>query len=318
GIVFNDEEKIYNLSGSYIICGYMKILVTGAAGMLADSLVPELKEREHEVLATDINTATGCDYLDVRDYKNFLKIANEFEPDLICHLAAETDVDKCQMQPDHAFETNTIGTYNAAIIAKKLRIKLLYVSTAGVFDGNKSEPYTEFDKPNPINIYGLSKLMGEEYVKNMVDEFYIVRAGWMMGGREKDKKFVHKILEQIKTGTKDIYAVVDKFGTPTYAPSFSKVVSELIETEFYGVYHISCKNVASRFDVAKEILRILGKTDIKLHPVDSTYFKDKYFAPRPKSEAMRNYMLELRKLDTMPTWQDALKEYLSELNIDLV
>lgn len=293
----------------------MKILVTGAAGMLAESLVPELRKKGHNVLATDINAGAECSFLDVRNYEKFLQIASAFKPDFIFHLAAETDVDKCQIQPDYAFENNAIGTYNAALIAKKLKTKLLYVSTAGVFDGKKAEPYTELDKPNPINIYGASKLAGEEYIKDLVDDFYIVRAGWMVGGGEKDKKFVHKILEQIKSGAKHIYAVTDKFGTPTYAPAFSEMVTTLIETDFFGLYHIACKNKASRFDVAKEILEILGRTDIELNPVDSSYFNKDFFAPRPASEVMRNYMLELRKMDKMPTWQDALKDYLYSLHI---
>ena len=290
----------------------MKILVTGAAGMLADSMVPELRSNGYDVLATDINiNVGGCTFLDVRDYNQFLKIAESFKPDYIFHLAAETDLEKCQSNPDNAFRTNATGTHNAVLIAKKLKARLLYVSTAGVFDGEKKKPYTEFDTPIPINAYGQSKFVGENYVKDLLDEYFIVRAGWMMGGYQKDKKFIHKMLDQINSGAKQLYAVGDKFGTPTYAPAFSKTVVKLINTDFFGLYHGVCKNGASRYEVTAEMLKILGRQDISLNKVESSYFSNDYSTPRPTSEVLRNYALELRGMDEMPKWEDALKEYLT-------
>jgi dTDP-4-dehydrorhamnose reductase len=147
-------------------------------------------------------------------------------------------------------------------------------------------------------------------VKELVDEFFIIRAGWMMGGGYKDKKFVRKILDQIRSGARRIYAVNDKYGTPTYAPAFSKVLVKLIRTNFFGTYHIACKGLATRFDIAKEMLNIMKRVDIDLIPVTSDYFKKEYPAPRPKSEVIRNYLMELRGLDEMPTWQEALREYM--------
>lgn len=290
----------------------MKILVTGAAGMLADSMVPELRSTGHEVLATDINMEFGnCTMLDVRDYGQFFRTADKFKPDYIFHLAAETDLEKCQADPDNAFKTNATGTHNAVLVAKKLKARLLYVSTAGVFDGEKKEPYTEFDEPVPINAYGQSKFAGEKYVKELLDEYYIIRAGWMMGGYKKDKKFIRKVLDQINAGTKQLYAVGDKFGTPTYAPAFSKTAARLIDTDFFGVYHGVCKNSASRYEVAAEMLKILNRQDISLKRVDSSYFNKDYSTPRPNSEVLRNYALELRGINDMPTWESALKEYLN-------
>ncbi len=279
--------------------------------MLADSLVPALKRLNHEILSTDINTSnTECVFLDVRDYEKLWKLSSGFRPDLLVHLAAETDVDKCELDPDHAYKTNSLGTQNAALVCRRLKIPMVYVSTAGVFDGEKRGAYTEFDQPHPINIYGSSKLAGEKYVEDLVEEHFIIRAGWMIGGGYKDKKFVRKILDQIKHGATKIHAVTDKYGTPTYAPAFSKVAGKLIGTGLFGTYHLACRDRGSRFDVAKEMLRILNRTDIELVAVTSEHFKTEYPTPRPKSEIMRNYVLELRGLDEMPTWQEALKEYL--------
>ena len=292
----------------------MKILVTGAAGMLADSMVPELRANGHEILATDINTeVSGCTMLDVRDYDQFFRIADKFKPNYIFHLAAETDLEKCQADPDNAFRTNATGTHNAVLIAKKLKSRLLYVSTAGVFDGRKKEPYSEFDEPMPINAYGQSKFAGENHVKNLLDEYYIIRAGWMMGGYSKDKKFIRKILDQINSGQKKLYAVGDKFGTPTYAPAFSKMAAKLITTDFFGLYHGVCKNSASRYEVVLEMLKILDRHDILLEKVDSSYFNKDYSTPRPVSEVLRNYALELRNMNDMPKWEDALHEYLKTI-----
>lgn len=290
-----------------------RILVTGAAGMLADSLVPTLRQDRSQVLSTDINISDpGCTFLDVRDYDQVRRFARRTRPNLIVHLAAETDVDKCELEPDHAYRTNTLGTQNVAMVCRTLGLPIVYVSTAGVFDGRKEEPYTEFDEPHPVNVYGSSKLTGERYVRQLVDEHFIIRAGWMVGGGYKDKKFVRKILNQIAQGATKIHAVTDKYGTPTYAPAFSVMVRKLIKTGFFGTYHVACKGGGSRFDIAREILAVINRTDIDLVPVTSDYFKREYPAPRPRSEMMRNYILELRGLDEMPTWQEALRQYLHE------
>lgn len=292
----------------------MKILVTGAAGMLGSSLVPTLRGQGHKVYPTDIETSDeGMEFLDVRDREEVFKSVRSLRPDLIMHLAAETNVDRCEIETDHAFKTNTIGTQNVALACQRNNAIMVYISSAGVFDGQKKQPYIEYDEPNPINVYGRTKLEGEKIVEELLDKYFIVRAGWMVGGGEKDKKFVAKIIKQINEGAKELYAVSDKLGTPTYAPDFSKVIAKIIKTNHYGLYHLACKGSGTRYDVAKKILDFLGKTDIKLIPVTSEFFSKDYPAPRPPSEMMNNFMLELQGMNTMRTWQEALKEYI-ELN----
>ena len=290
----------------------MRILVTGAAGMLGDSLVPILEEENHNVYPTDINiTDTKIKYLDVREIDEIPKLVNLIKPDMIIHLAAETNLEVCEKNPDEAYRVNSLGVQNVAIVCQEKNIPLVYVSTAGVFDGHKETPYTEFDEPHPLNVYGLSKLEGEHFVKALLSQYYIVRAGWMIGGgKEKDKKFVRKIISQIEEGKKEIHAVIDKRGTPTYAPAFSKVLAKLIRTNFYGLYHLACRGTATRYDVASKIIEFLGIEGLKLIPVNSDFFAKEYPAQRPNSEEMRNYMLELRGMDTMPMWEDALRQYL--------
>ena len=233
-------------------------------------------------------------------------------PDILVHLAAETDLEKCEADPDYAYKENFIGTSNACVACRNTGIPLIYISTAGVFDGLKATPYTEFDIPNPINVYGMSKWQGEEIVRHTMKDYFIIRAGWMVGGGERDKKFVRKIIDQLSNGADEIFAVDDRYGTPTYAPAFSKTLERLMKTRRYGTYHLTCRGRATRYDVAAEILRILGRDDVKLTPVKSSYFKDEYFAPRPRSEEMRNYVLEMMSMDDMPDWRVALEAYLEE------
>jgi dTDP-4-dehydrorhamnose reductase len=289
----------------------MRFLLTGAAGMLGTSLVPLLKDCDHSVLATDIRfIGRDMKKLDVRHFQTMMSLARKFRPDMILHLAAETDLEKCESDVDYAYEENFIGTQNACAACRELDIPIAYISTAGVFDGKKSTPYTEFDVPNPINVYGASKFQGERIVCRTLPNHFIVRAGWMIGGGERDKKFVSKMLSQLDRGTKRIYAVKDKSGTLTYAPAFSKVLEKIIRTKYYGTYHLACNGRATRYDVAAHILRTLGRKDVELKAVSSAHFKREYFAPRPKSEEMRNFILDLRGMNEMPQWRDALDVYL--------
>lgn len=288
----------------------MKILVTGAAGMLGSALCPTLVNKGHEVLATDLNTEeVGVDFLDIRNYEQLKTIVLNSKPDMIMHLAAETDVDRCELEPDHAYITNTIGTQNVAVICQKQNIPLVYISTIGVFYGDQIEPYTEFDAPNPANIYGRSKLEGEKVVQQLLQRYFIVRAGWMVGGGPKrDKKFIGKIIKQIGSNSK-LRAVNDKIGSPTYTFDFSSCVAGLISTDFYGLYHCTNKGYCTRYDVAKKIIDLLGKSnEISVEPVSSAYFP--LPAARARSEMSRNYKLDLLGMNTMRHWEESLKEYI--------
>ena len=288
----------------------MKILATGAGGMLGSALCPVLKQQNHEVLVTDlVPTNDGVEYLDVCNFKQVEKLVENNKPDIILHLAAETDVDKCEIEPDHAFKTNTLGTQNVTLVCQKHSIEMVYISTIGVFYGDKLEPYTEFDSPHPINIYGQSKLEGEKIVQNLLSKYYIVRAGWMVGGGpKKDKKFIGKIIRQIGETTM-LKAVNDKIGSPTYTVDFSRCLADLIKTGYYGLYHCTNKGYCSRFDVAKKIVEILGRSDVSVEPVSSAHFP--LPALRARSEMSRNYKLELLGMDTTRHWEVALEEYIN-------
>jgi dTDP-4-dehydrorhamnose reductase len=256
--------------------------------------------------------------LDVRDPGAVEAVMREVRPELVLHLAAETDLEICERSPDHAYLTNTIGTQNVAIASRDIGAKLVYISTAGVFDGEKVDgPYTEFDEARPINVYGRSKFEGELIALRYVQESFVVRAGWMVGGADRDHKFVAKVIDQLRAGSTTIRAVTDKLGTPTYTLDFAQNLLELIETRFYGRYHMACIGEGSRYDVARQILDFYGRDDVEVIPVTSDAFAREYPAPRPHSEMMRNYMLDLRGLNRMRPWQAALRDYLSQADLGI-
>lgn len=285
-------------------------MVTGANGMLADALCPLLEKAGYQLLKTDITGENGIVKCDIRDVNGTLAIVRDFRPEIIFHLAAETDVDKCELQPEHAYATNWHGTENIAQICKELGIEMVYISTGAVFDGEKEGGYTELDKPNPISVYGSSKLKGEEAVQSLLKRYFIVRAGWMIGGHNKDKKFVWKIVQLLNT-KKEISVVTDKTGSPTFTSDFSRGIIDIVNSGKYGLYHCVNRGICTRYDIAVKIAEYLGKKDVVIKPVTSDAFP--LPAPRGKSEAMMNYNLSKMGLDRTRPWQEALKEYIKDL-----
>ena len=289
----------------------LKAMVTGANGMLGDSLCPLLKKRDYLVYPADIIGYEDIIKIDVKRFQEIKDFVKENRPDIVFHLAAETNVDKCELDPDHAYETNSKGTENVALVCKEFDIPMVYISTGAVFDGKKEGGYTEEDMPgNPVNVYGKSKLKGEEVVKKFLAKYYIVRASWMIGGVNKDKKFVWKIAQLLKT-KKEIPVVIDKIGSPTFTKDFARGLVDIVSTGKYGIYHCVNKGLCTRFDIAKKIAEYLNKEDVVLKPVTSDLFP--LPAPRPKSEVLINYNLARMGIDNARPWQEALREYIEEL-----
>jgi dTDP-4-dehydrorhamnose reductase len=287
-----------------------KAIVTGANGMLADALCPLLTERGYTVIPTDISAEGGICKMDIRDPDEIKNLADARRPDIIFHLAAETDVDKCELDPAHAYRTNAEGTENIALICKQLDIPMVYISTGAVFDGEKPDGYTELDKPNPLSVYGKSKLKGEEAVSSLLSRHYIVRAGWMIGGHNKDKKFVWKIVQLLKSKD-EISVVIDKRGSPTFTADFSRGIADIAASGKHGIYHCVNKGICTRFDIAKKIAEYLNKENVIIKPVTSDVFP--LPAPRGRSEALLNYNLSLMGMDKTRPWQEALREYLEKI-----
>lgn len=295
-----------------------RVYIAGCGGMLGQA-VRNVFQDVCLTKATDIDpNESWLEYADVRDYTQMRESIVEFSPHLIINLAALTDMEQCELDPENAWLTNALGTENLALIANQLNIPFLYISTAGIFDGEQDE-YNDFDTPNPASVYAKSKFAGERFVREHVPKYYVVRAGWMMGGGpRKDKKFVNKIYRQIKGGVKILNVVGDKLGTPTYTWDFAAGLTRLVESDLYGVYNQACAGSCSRFDVAEEFVRQLGLGgQVEIKQVESAFFKAEYFAPRPRSEKLLNMKLDARGLSVMRDWRVCLREYCQEYSNDL-
>lgn len=290
----------------------VKVLLTGAGGMLGKSVYFSLKEKGYDLLATDIDlNENWLNYLDVRDYTESGKIITSFKPEIVIHLAALTNIEYCEENALNAWETNYLGTKNIAKICNENDAILVYVSTAGVFDGLK-EQYTEEDIPNPVNIYGKTKLYGEIAVENILKKYFIVRAGWMVGGGSKDKKFVSYILSQIKEGLKIFNVVNDTKGTITYTKYFANNLEILFKTKNYGLYHMVCEGKTNRVLIAKKIVELIGLKDGRIKEVSSVFFKKQFPIPRAPCEQLVNQNLTKLGINKMKPWDIALKDYLED------
>jgi len=288
-----------------------KIYIAGCGGMLGEAFYTQFKN-DYDIKCTDKDVnEEWLTFLDFRDFSAYKKDVQDFNPDYLFHLGAYTDLEFCEQNSDDTYNTNTLSVENATYIANELNIPLLYISTAGIFDGNK-ELYDDWDLPNPLGVYARSKYMAERFVVENVQKHIICRAGWMMGsGPKKDKKFIQKLMKQIKDGKKELFIVNDKDGTPTYTHDFAKTVKALIENQYWGLYNCVCGGQTSRLEVANELITVLGKQDeIKITTVSSDYFKDIYFAERPASERLLTKKLDLRGVNKMRDWKISLKEYI--------
>jgi dTDP-4-dehydrorhamnose reductase len=288
-----------------------KIYIAGCGGMLGEAFYHAFR-KDYVLECSDIDVnEKWLSTLDFRDYQSYRKKVLKFRPEYLFHLGAFTDLEYCETHQNETYETNTLAVENAVYIANELDIPILYISTAGIFDGKK-DVYDDWDVPNPLGHYARSKYAGERFVELNAHRSLICRAGWMMGGGpKKDKKFVQKIMRQLKDGKRELNVVDDKFGTPTYTHDFAKNVKLLLEKEYWGLYNMVCDGVTSRLEVAKELLVILGlEKQIKVTEVSSEFFRKEYFAERPPSERLINRKLNLRELNTMRSWQIALREYI--------
>ena len=288
-----------------------KIYIAGCGGMLGEAFYKQFKD-DFILRCTDKDVnESWLSFLDFRNFDAYKKDVTDFKPDYLFHLGAYTDLEFCETHIDDTYNTNTLAVENAVYIANNLKIPILYISTAGIFDGKKNL-YDDWDLPNPLGHYARAKYAGERFVIENTRRYLICRAGWMMGsGPGKDKKFVQKIMNQLKAGKKELFVVNDKDGTPTYTHDFAKNVKLLLQKEYWGLYNMVCGGETSRLEVAREMIELLGlKETVQVHPVSSDYFNKEYFAERPPCERLINQKLNIRNVNVMRDWRVALKEYL--------
>lgn len=268
----------------------------------------------HDLKCSDIDVnEPWLSYLDFREFDAYREDVLAFRPDHLFHLGAHTSLEYCENNYEDAYRTNTLSVENAVHIANELDIPLLYISTAGIFDG-KQQTYDDWDDPNPLGHYARSKFAGEKFVAQNCRRHLVCRAGWMMGaGPRKDKKFIQKLMAQLKAGSKELFVVDDKLGTPTYTHDFARNVELLLQKRLWGIYNMVCAGATGRLEVATQLVELLGLTGtVKVTPVSSDHFSKEYFAPRPPSERLLSNKLTMRNVNIMRDWRVCLKEYLDK------
>lgn len=271
-----------------------RIAITGARGQLGTSLQRVLKE------VIPLNRPR----YDVTEGGIVSSIAN-LAPEVVIHTAAMTNVNACELDPDAAYRVNALGTRNVALACQQCGAAMVYISTDYVFDGAKSEPYLEFDQPNPINIYGKSKLAGEHFVRHLLDRFYIVRTAWMYS-RTGDN-FVKKVLS-LAEERDELTMVTNEVGSPTYAPDLAEAIAQLIQHPLYGIYHLTNQGSCSRYEFTRKILDYAGKSGFPLHP------SEEYPRPAkvPAHAVLRNFCAATSLGIVLRPWEEALKAYFEE------
>lgn len=282
-----------------------RVLITGGSGMLGIYVSKALSRTSHDIVFADRKK------FDLADPDGAYAYVIAEKPDAVLHLAAETNVDVCEQDPQRAGIRNHLATANIARAAEKCGAWLLYVSTSNVFGGNGNFENNELDLPFPVNYYGRSKLMGEYAVRQYCPvNHLIVRAGWMIGGGATgDHKFVGKLIKQITAGTMEVRAVGDKFGSITRASLLGEFIAWAVDARIIGTFHYTSEGTATRFNIAQTIVEVIGK-DVTVTSVKSSDFP--LSAPRPFSEAMRSIYMPLLSNAPQPgNWRDDLVGYVT-------
>ena len=278
----------------------MRIVVTGANGQLGVELVRALAP-QGEVVGTDI------DDLDVREASCAERVAT-LRPDWVVHAAAATDVDGCERDAEWAFAVNGEGTRRIAEGCRRANAGLVYVSTDYVFDGQKDRPYLEADPPGPLNVYGRSKLAGEEATRALAGRWTIVRTAWLYG--VYGKNFVKTILDRARAG-QPLRVVDDQVGSPTYAADLAEGIALLLAGGHTGVFHLTNSGACSWFAFAREIVRLAGFDPGTVTPMTSADLNRP--ARRPRFAVLENNAWRTKGLAPLRAWQDALASMLSAL-----
>jgi dTDP-4-dehydrorhamnose reductase len=283
----------------------MKIAVIGSSGQLGTDLCKTLDNEE-------IVPLTHAD-IEITDFKSVNNELGKHKPDVIINTAAYVRVDDCEDNRDQAFNVNALGARNVAVVAQKLNAKLVHISTDYIFGGRKehSIPCTEFDTPEPINIYGQSKLAGEDFVRHLCNKYFIVRSSGLFGvagSSGKGGNFVETMLRLGKERS-ELKVVNDQVLSPTYTKDLANKIAELIKTDFYGIFHITNSGSCSWYEFTMEILRIAG-LKAKVIPINSSEYPQK--ALRPAYSVLDNYHLRLLNMNDMRRWQEGLGFYMVE------
>ncbi len=279
----------------------MKVLVTGAKGQLGTDLMNELAKRGIESIGVDVQE------MDITDAEACRRVIKNSGADAVIHCAAYTAVDAAEDNVDLCRRINGEGTRNVAQACKEADVKLMYISTDYVFDGQGTRPWEPDDERHPLNVYGQTKYEGELAVEELSDKYFIVRIAWVFG--VAGKNFIKTMLRLGKERGA-VSVVDDQIGSPTYTYDLARLLVDMIQTDKYGRYHATNEGLCSWYEFAKEIFRQAGM-DVPVTPVSSDAFPAK--ATRPSNSRLNKDKLSENGFERLPAWQDALGRFLKEI-----
>jgi dTDP-4-dehydrorhamnose reductase len=279
----------------------VKVLVTGGKGQLGRAFLSLAKSGEYR----------GCEFviydveeMDILNAPLVMETISALKADAVVHAAAYTQVDKAEEDKEAAFRLNVTGTQNIAAACLENQIKMVYVSTDYVFDGQKNRPYTEFDATNPLSVYGRTKLLGENIAARINPRLFIARTAWLYGD---GANFVKTMLRLAKE--RDSLSVVnDQTGSPTFARDLAQGIMRLIDTAHYGTYHMTNNGSCTWYEFSREIFSLSG-AQVTVRPITTAEYPTA--AVRPKCAVLENYMLKMTIGDNFRDWRSALTDYLS-------
>ena len=276
----------------------MKVLVTGVKGQLGYDVVKDLEKRGHQPIGVD------RDEMDLMNNEAIRTFIMNLKPEAIIHCAAYTAVDKAEEEVETCYQINAEAVKVISECAKELDVKLIYISTDYVFDGTKEGEYVETDLPNPINVYGASKLKGEQYVQTLLEKYYIVRISWVFG--VNGNNFI-KTMRRLGSERDELNIINDQVGSPTYTADLAPLLVDMMETDKYGIYHATNEETCSWYEFANEIFKQSG-IEVKTNPITTDQYPTA--AKRPMNSRMSKAKLKANGFNLLPTWQEALAHYL--------
>lgn len=280
----------------------MTVLVTGAKGQLGTDLMNELEKQGLKGIGVDVAE------MDITDAEACRRVISQSGADAVIHCAAYTAVDAAEDNVDLCRRINGAGTRNVALACRETGMKMMYISTDYVFDGQGTRPWEPDDQRAPLNVYGLTKYEGELAVEELIEKYFTVRIAWVFG--VAGKNFIKTMLRLGKERGA-VSVVDDQVGSPTYTYDLARLLVDMIQTEHYGRYHATNEGLCSWYEFAKEIFRQAGMDDVKVTPVSSDEFPAK--ATRPSNSRMDKTKLAANGFTPLPTWQDALGRFLKEI-----
>ncbi len=289
----------------------MRVLVTGVKGQLGHDVMNELAKRNHTGIGVDIEE------MDITDAASVERVIKESNVEAVIHCAAWTAVDLAEDEDkiDKVRQVNANGTENIAKVCAELDLKMIYISTDYVFDGQGTRPWEPDDERHPLNVYGQTKYEGELAVEKYLTKYYIVRIAWVFG--VNGKNFIKTMLNLGKTHDQ-LTVVDDQIGSPTYTYDLARLLVDMVETDKYGRYHATNEGLCSWYEFACEIFRQAAKINpvyekVHVTPVDSSKYPAK--AKRPSNSRMSKEKLTENGFERLPSWQDALERYLKEIEV---